>query len=109
MAFEDAVETIIQEAMQRGEFDDLPGAGKPIDLTDYFNAQEDVRVAHAMLKNAAIIPIEVELLNRIAQLRTAASSASGEPQQREIRRKIAALQLELNLRLEQYRAARNVG
>lgn len=29
-SFEAKVDRIIREAMQRGEFDDLPGAGKPI-------------------------------------------------------------------------------
>ena len=28
------VEKKIQEAMARGAFDDLPGAGRPLDLTD---------------------------------------------------------------------------
>jgi hypothetical protein len=30
MAWEHVVERLIQEAQARGEFDDLPGAGKPI-------------------------------------------------------------------------------
>ncbi len=31
---ERAIEKIIREAIERGEFDDLPGAGKPLDLSD---------------------------------------------------------------------------
>jgi len=34
MAFERIVEALIKEALERGEFDNLPGKGKPIDLTD---------------------------------------------------------------------------
>jgi hypothetical protein len=52
MNFDKFVESIIQEAMARGEFENLPGKGKPLDLTEYFNAPEGVRVAQAMLKNA---------------------------------------------------------
>lgn len=32
--YESPVERIIREAQERGEFDDLPGAGKPLDLGD---------------------------------------------------------------------------
>jgi len=32
--WESAVERQIREAQERGEFDDLPGAGKPLDLSD---------------------------------------------------------------------------
>ena len=32
--WESAVERQIREAQERGDFDDLPGAGKPLDLTD---------------------------------------------------------------------------
>jgi hypothetical protein len=36
MSFDRIVEAIIKEAMERGEFDNLPSMGKPIDLTEYF-------------------------------------------------------------------------
>jgi hypothetical protein len=32
MSLTKAIDEIIREAMERGEFDDLPGRGKPIDL-----------------------------------------------------------------------------
>ena len=34
IAFDRIVEAIIKDAMERGEFDNLPGKGKPIDLTE---------------------------------------------------------------------------
>ncbi len=43
MNFDKAVESIIKEAMERGEFDNLPGKGKPIHLTAYFDTPEEVR------------------------------------------------------------------
>jgi hypothetical protein len=69
MSFDRIVEAIIKEAMGRGEFDNLPGKGKPIDLTEYFETPEEVRVAHSVLKNAGMIPREVELLREIAELK----------------------------------------
>ena len=44
MSFDKIVEALIKEAQARGEFDNLPGEGKPIDLTAYFETPEEVRL-----------------------------------------------------------------
>lgn len=69
MSFDRIVEAIIKESMERGEFEDLPGKGKPIDLTAYFDTPEEVRMAHSILKNAGMAPREVDLLKKIAGLK----------------------------------------
>ena len=66
MSFDETVEALIKEAQARGKFDDLPGKGKPLDLSEYFNTPEDVRVAQAMLKNAGMVPVEIDLLQEIS-------------------------------------------
>jgi len=58
----------IAEAVSRGELDDLPGAGRPLDLDDGAFVPEELRVAYRILKNAGFVPPEVETLNEIAQL-----------------------------------------
>jgi len=62
------VEKKIQEAMACGAFDDLPGAGRPLELTDDALVPEALRVAYRILKNAGFVPPEVEALNEIAVL-----------------------------------------
>ena len=43
----------IEEAIARGEFDNLPGAGRPLDLDDEDPLwPEEVRMARRILKNA---------------------------------------------------------
>jgi hypothetical protein len=49
MAFDRIVEAMIREAMERSELDNLPGKGKPIDLTEYFETPEEVRLANSVL------------------------------------------------------------
>jgi len=71
MNFDKLVESIIKEAQEQGEFDNLPGKGKPIDLTPYFDTPEDVRMAYSVLKNAGINSPEAELLKEIAELKQA--------------------------------------
>jgi hypothetical protein len=62
------VEKKIQEAMACGDFDNLPGTGRPLDLDDDALVPEELRLAYRILKNAGFVPPEVETLNEIAQL-----------------------------------------
>jgi DnaJ homologue, subfamily C, member 28, conserved domain len=75
MAFERIAENKIREAMQQGEFDNLPGAGRPLDLEAYFKLPEHLRLAFSILKSANCVPAEVELLNEIARLEQELSEA----------------------------------
>ncbi|NPA48947.1 MAG: DUF1992 domain-containing protein [Thermodesulfobacteria bacterium] len=65
LVFQRLAEQRIQEAMQNGEFDNLPGKGKPIQLEDLSNVPEELRLAYKVLKNAGFLPPEVELLREI--------------------------------------------
>ena len=66
--FDLLAERRISEAIARGELADLPGEGRPLDLSDDALIPEDLRLAYRILKNAGYIPPEVEALNEIAQL-----------------------------------------
>ena len=66
---ENIAEERIREAMARGEFANLPGAGKPLHLEDDAIVPEDLRVAYKILKNAGCIPPELELRKEILTLR----------------------------------------
>jgi ribonuclease D len=107
LAFELIVEEIIRGAMERGEFKDLAGKGKPIDLTAYFQAPEDAWVAQTLLKNAGITPREVELLQEIWDFRQREATTQDPESRRVLRRQIASRQLELDLRTERYRRRSN--
>jgi hypothetical protein len=111
MAFEKVVETLIREAMERGEFDNLPGTGKPIDLTEYFETPEEVRLAHSVLKGAGMTPREVDLLKEIAELKQVQAALMDEKKKwrralwrqersQEIGKQIQQKQVEFSLMLE---------
>ena len=68
LALELLAERKIEEAIARGELDDLPGAGRPLDLDDDPLVPEELRVAYRILKNAGYVPPEVQALNEIATL-----------------------------------------
>jgi len=61
-------EARIAEARERGDFDELPGAGRPLDLDDDLLVPEELRVAYRILKNAGFVPPELEMRREIARL-----------------------------------------
>lgn len=107
MSFDRIVEALIQEAMERGEFDNLPGKGKPIDLTEYFEMPEEVRLANSVLKNAGIAPREVDLLKEIAELQQVLETVFDEQRKREIGKQIRQKQIEFRLMLERQKRERS--
>ncbi len=100
MSFDRIVEAIIKEAMERGEFDDLPGKGKPIDLSEYFQTPEEVRLAYSMLKNAGMTSREVDLLKEIAELKQRLEAVLDEEKKQELMRQIGQKQVEFSLIME---------
>lgn len=58
--FERLAEKRIQEAIRQGQFENLPGRGKPIIFEDDSMVPQDLRMAYKMLKNAGFIPPELQ-------------------------------------------------
>jgi DnaJ family protein C protein 28 len=58
--WESWIDQAIREAQERGEFDDLPGRGKPLDLTPNPYAREQ-ELAFKILKDAGYAPEWIEL------------------------------------------------
>lgn len=55
----------ILEALEQGEFDNLPGQGKPLEKDDDSRVPEDLRMAYKILKNSGHVPKEVEIQREI--------------------------------------------
>ena len=100
MSFDRIVETLIKEAQARGDFDNLPGKGKPVDLSNYFNTPEDVRIAQSVLRNAGIVPPEIELLQEIAALKGKLSNTHTDFESTKIRKLLTDKQLQFDLLIE---------
>ena len=58
LALELLAEKRIAQAIERGEFDHLPGQGKPLDLEEDPMVPEDLRMAYRILRNAGYAPAE---------------------------------------------------
>jgi hypothetical protein len=64
-AFQKIIEKRIQDAQNNGDFDNLPGKGKPIDLENDRNIPEDLRLTYKILRNADCLPPELQLKKEI--------------------------------------------
>ncbi|MBP2018960.1 hypothetical protein J2Z79_002376 [Symbiobacterium terraclitae] len=65
------LEEIIQEAMRKGEFDNLPGKGKPLDLEkdepDPYAAGEGSWIVNRILRENKVAPLWIELEKAIRE------------------------------------------
>ncbi|MDY6881719.1 MAG: DnaJ family domain-containing protein [Desulfatiglans sp.] len=68
LGFQKIIEQKIKEASLKGEFDDLPGKGKPIKLEDESHLPDDLRLTYKILKNANCLPPELQLKKEIRHL-----------------------------------------
>jgi DnaJ family protein C protein 28 len=58
--WESLIDQRIREAMEQGEFDDLPGKGKPVDTSENPFEDPELRLAHRILRNAGFAPSWIE-------------------------------------------------
>ncbi|HXF47069.1 MAG TPA: DnaJ family domain-containing protein [Burkholderiaceae bacterium] len=94
-AFAAIVERRIAEAIARGEFDHLPGAGKPLALDDDPLVPDELRVAYRILKNAGFVPPELEHCAEIGRLLAAIESEAIAPDGGRAGKRLRALLLQL--------------
>ncbi|MFH1243143.1 MAG: DnaJ family domain-containing protein [Pseudomonadota bacterium] len=95
--FQKIVEKRIQEALERGDFDDLPGRGKPIEIEDDSMVPEDLRLAYKVLKNAGCLPPELQLKKEIRQMEDLLESIPDEREKYRQIKKINYRIMKLNL------------
>jgi len=107
MSFEKHAEERIREAIDRGDFDDLPGKGAPLNLDAYFATPEHLRMGYVILKNAGIIPEEMELLKEIDRLRRLLDSENSNVDKAAIQRKLSDKLTSFNLRMENLKRRRS--
>ncbi len=95
--FRRIAEERIREAMERGEFNDLPGMGRPLALKDDRAVPEDLRMAYRVLRNAGCLPPEMELKKEIHSLGELLRTVDDEKERTELRRQLDFRLLKFNM------------
>ena len=93
------VEQRIDEARARGDFDDLAGEGRPLQLEDLSLVPEELRAAYILLKNAGYLPPEVRTRQQISEVEALIRQATTPELARKQRQRLALLQACLGERM----------
>lgn len=97
------VDDKIQKAIQNGDFDNLDGTGKPLDLDYLKDVPEDVRMAYTILKNANMVPPEMELKKEIHELERQIAEIPDGDERRKLQKKLTIKMTEYALVRESFR------
>lgn len=96
-ALQKIIEQKIREAQMKGEFDNLPGMGKPVEIEDDRHVPEDLRMAYKILKNANCVPPEIELKKEIRRMEDMLENLSDEKEKYRQIKKINFKIMQLNM------------
>lgn len=91
----------IQDAIERGELEHLPGHGKPQVLDDDSMVPKHLRAGYRILKNAGFVPPELELRREALRLADLMGALTEQGQDTEAKKVLTDLQtLELRMRIK---------
>src|SRR5438876_9742508 len=93
-----SVDKLIEEWLAENECTDLPGKGKPLDLDEYFNWPEDLRLGYSLLKNSGHVPEEVEQSREIKRLEEELQKCSDANLRNQLERQLYEKHVQLSLR-----------
>lgn len=99
------IELIIKEAIKKGQFENLPGTGKPLNLKNPnpFESQEE-RLFYKIMKSLGEVPIEVLLLKEIEMTKQALENSKIESEKEKLKQKLKELTLKYDIQMEARRS-----
>jgi DnaJ homologue, subfamily C, member 28, conserved domain len=92
----------ILAAIRRGEFDDLPGKGKPIAHEDLTGVPEELRMGYKVLKNAGMLPEELELNRQFVTLGDLLACCNDPAEREALHRRRNYVQLQFSILMERH-------
>ena len=99
----------LAESQRSGELQSARSWGKPLDVGDgYFETPQELRMGFKVLKDAGVVPHEVEMLKQIAALKATLHATADAAEAQALRRRIAELQQAVALRLEKLAGSRSL-
>ena len=93
-------ESKIRAAMAEGQFDDLPGHGKPLPLEDLSRVPPELRIGYKLLRNAGCLPPELEARKEAARLGTLIAATGDEAERARLSRLRAEAEVRYRVMLE---------
>ncbi len=78
----------IKNAIKDGEFDNLPGKGKPLQLEDMSQVPAELRTGYKILKNAGVLPEEVQLKKDMVTIQDLIDACDDESEKQEMKKRL---------------------
>jgi hypothetical protein len=104
---EDEISRKLREAELSGELQSAKGYGRPL-ITEEGWAQtpDELRMPFKILKDAGVVPPEIELMRQRADMREQLSACKEPAEAEQLKQKLSTLELSISLRLESLLGAR---
>ncbi|MBO8171206.1 MAG: DUF1992 domain-containing protein [Bacillaceae bacterium] len=90
----------IRQAIDNGELDNLRGKGKPLNLEDLSRLPEDLRSGYIIMKNAGMIPEEMQLKKELVTLQNLIDCCHHPEEKKALRKKLTEKQLRFDMLME---------
>ena len=101
--FRELAEAKIRDAIEDGAFDDLPGKGQPLRLEDDSRVPADLRAAYSVLRNAGMLPEEMELRKSMVSLRELLEAATEGDEQARLEAELRDVSVRFDLLMQKRR------
>jgi DNA-binding transcriptional ArsR family regulator len=103
-ALDDHIGQHLRDSAANGELARATSYGKPLDLGDaYERTPTELRMAMKILKDAGVVPPEVEMMQAAAALEARLAACDDEAQRRVLQRQLSEQRQAIALRLERLR------
>ncbi|MGX1266036.1 succinate dehydrogenase/fumarate reductase flavoprotein subunit [Rossellomorea marisflavi] len=97
----------IRKAYEEGEFNELPGFGKPMDLNDDAGIPEELKMAHRMMKNAGYSTEEAGLKQEMMRIEDLIRTCEDDVEAKSLHKELNEKVLKYNAMLSKKRVKTN--
>jgi septation ring formation regulator EzrA len=97
----------IKKAYEDGEFKELPGFGKPLNLDDDLGVPQELKMAHRMMKNAGYTTDEMNVKKEMMRIEDLLRVCDDDLEKQELKKSLSENMLKYNAMLSKKRIKTN--
>lgn len=97
----------IKKAYEDGEFKELPGFGKPLNLDDDLGVPQELKMAHRMMKNAGFTTDEMNVKKEMMRIEDLLRVCDDDLEKQELKKSLSENMLKYNAMLSKKRIKTN--
>lgn len=94
------IEEKIKRAVDQGDFDNLPGKGKPLPKDEFAHVPDDLRNSYRVLKNAGMLPEEMQVKKEVVELEELLEHINEEEERERTEKKLNEKRLRFQMLME---------